>query len=223
MRYIWATMMSFLLVLMAGSTPPTVSSIDPAEALAGAPVKILGTDFPAAAEITLVQGDARIPLQDVSVRGPVLLEGRLPEDLPAGTYTVTLTAGDVTVSLEDALTVTAPEVETACGGEYTANTQLSLARKVVVIDRFYKNKERETLRIDFAQIAQVEYELVKREDDALCSVIYIRQKDGTRAVFDDDTRLDLKERAYKIGTAIGKKVVVTRQDAEEMGKPAEKD
>jgi len=223
MRYIWATMMSFLMIVMACSTPPTVSSVDPAEALPGATVKILGNDFVQGAAISLVQGETTVEMSQFEVRGPVLIEGTLPEDLPAGTYTVRLQFGEVSVSLEDALNVSAPEVEVPCGGDYTANTQLSLARKVVVIDRFYKNKERETLRIDFSAIDQVEYELVNREDGSFCSIVYIRKKDGTRVVFDDDTRVDLKERAYKIGTAIGKKVTVTRQDADVMGKPMEQD
>jgi hypothetical protein len=212
-----------LLTLIACSTPPTVSTIDPSETRPGAQVKILGADFVEGVEIQLVSGETIVPLADAQLRGPVLIEGTLPEDLPSGVYTVRLQFGEAIVSLEEALSITAPEVEIACGGEYTANTQLSLARKVVVIDRFYKNKDRETLRIDFSAVEQVEYELVKRDDATLCSIIYIRQKDGTRVVFDDDTRVDLKERAYKIGSAIGKKVAVTRQDAPAMDKPMEQD
>jgi hypothetical protein len=213
----------FLLTLLACSTPPTVSSIDPTESLPGAPVKILGADFVEGVQVNLVAGDTVIPLADAQLRGPVLIEGTIPEALPTGVYTVRLQFGDAVISLDEALSITAPEVEVACGGAYIANTQLSLARKVVVIDRFYENKDRETLRIDFSSVVQVEYELVKRDDETLCSIIYIRKKDGTRVVFDDDTRVDLKERAYKIGSAIGKKVAVTRQDAPTMGKPMEQE
>ena len=218
-------MTPFLLIVMACATPPTVSSIDPAEALPGTPVKILGDAFTEGATVNLVLDGQSTPLDEVAVRGAVLIEGKLPEGLATGIYTVNVRSGELIASLQDALSVTAPAVESPCGGEYTANTQLSLARKVIVIDRFYKDKskERETLRIDFSSVDQVEYELVKLDGDDMCSMIYIRTKDGKRQVFDDDTRVDLKERAYKIGSAIGKKVVVTRADAEEMGKPMEQD
>ncbi len=222
MRYISPVMTPFLLIAMACTTPPTLSSVSPADPLPGTALKILGDDFVPGASVDLVLDDVTVPLQDVEVRGTVLIEGKLPDDIASGTYTVNVKFGDQVVALVDALAVTAPEVETACGGEYTANTQLSLARKLIVVDRFYKkNKERETLRIDFSSVDQIEYELVKLEDEKFCSQIYIRTKDGKRVVFDDDTRVDLKERAYKIGSAIGKKVVVTRADADSMGKPME--
>jgi len=225
MRYTCLAMTPFLLIVMACTTPPTVSSIDPAEALPGASVKILGSDFVEGAAVDLVLDGEAIPLEAVAVRGAVLIEGVLPADLGTGIYTVNVKYGEAIVSLDDALSVTAPSTEAPCGGEYTANTQLSLARKVIVIDRFPKDKkkERETLRIDFSSVEQIEYELVKLDEEKMCSIVYIRTKNGKRVVFDDDTRVDLKERAFKIGSAVGKKVVITRADADEMGKPMEQD
>ena len=132
-----------------------------------------------------------------------------------------MTAGGQDVLLNDALTVMANDVEAPCLGLFTANTQLSLARELVVVDRFYKNGERETLRIPIPEVEQVEYELVKMDNGDLCSVIYMRKKDGRRVIFDDDTRLNLRPRAYKLGNVMGRPTQTTRSDVTEDTRPVE--
>ena len=62
---------------------------------------------------------------------------------------------------------------------------------------------------------------MKLEGEGLCSVIYLRKRDGTRVSFDDDTRTNLEKRALRIGNAMGKKVVTTRRDLEEDPRPLE--
>ena len=214
-------MWSLVLLIACGSAPPTVTSVDPSEGLPGASLKVFGEDFPAGASVALVLEDEVVPISDASVRGPVLIEGTIPEGLSAGVWTVRVEADGVVGELATALTVTVPQVELPCGGKFKANTQLSLAREVVVIDRFYDDGDRKTLRIPIPQIEQVEYELVKLDDETLCGTIYMKKKDGTRVAFDDDTRLNLQPRAYKLGNVMNKPTVTTRKDVEEDPRPVE--
>jgi len=209
-----------LLALWGCGSPPTITSIDPTEALPGATLKILGENFADPVTVQLVQGDQTVAVP-AEVRGPILIEGTLPSDLAAGSWTVSVDSAGTLASLSDALTITAVEVETPCGGKYKANTQLALARDLVVIDRFYDGGERETMRIGVPEIDQVEYELVKLGEETLCSVIYMRKKDGTRVSFDDDTRLNLEPRAYKLGNVMKKPVKTTRKDVEDDPRPVE--
>ncbi len=210
-----------LLLLWACGSPPVIQSVDPTEALGGSTLKILGADFPEGATVALVQGETVVGIGDAKVLGPVLIEGTLPDGIAGGVWTVRVSHGDLNIDLADALTVVVPEVEAPCSGEFTANTQLSLARELVVVDRFYKDERRETLRIPIPEIEQVEYELVKLDDDQLCSVIYMKKKDGQRVVFDDDTRLNLKPRAYKLANVMKKPAATTREDVEKDERPVE--
>lgn len=207
-------------LLFACGAAPQLSSVDPAESLPGAPLKILGSDLAEPVSVQLVQGEQTVAMA-AEFRGPVLLEGTLPDDLPAGSWTVRVDSGGTVVELVDALTITAAEVEAPCAGKWKANTQLSLARELVVIDRFYDDGERETLRIPIPEVEQVEYELVKLDGDQLCSVIYMKKKDGTRVSFDDDTRLNLEPRAYKLGNVMKKPTRTTRKDVEDDPRPVE--
>jgi hypothetical protein len=125
--------------------------------------------------------------------------------------------------LADALTVLAPMVEAPCSGEWTSNAQVAKAREVVVIDRFKSEDERDTHRISFDDIERWEFERVQLDGDELCSVIYVKKKDGTRVPFDDDTRVNLEARTYKLGAATGKSAAVTRSDVDDDPRPMEQD
>ena len=206
--------------LIACGSAPQIQSIDPKEALPGATLKILGADIVAPVSVSLVQGEQSVPMA-AELRGPVLVEGTLPAELAAGTWTVRLDSAGTVVELADALTITAVAVEEPCAGKWKANTQLSLARDLVVIDRFYEDGERETLRVPIPEIEQVEYELVQLPEEKLCSVIYMKKKDGTRVAFDDDTRLNLEPRAYKLGNVMKKPTKTTRKDVEDDPRPVE--
>jgi hypothetical protein len=63
-----------LLLLACGGPAPTLDGVNPAEGPPGASVKVLGANFDPAATATL--GGA--PLEDLTVRGPVLIEGKVP-------------------------------------------------------------------------------------------------------------------------------------------------
>ena len=204
--------MTLLVILNACGSGPTVTSVSPAEALPGADIQVLGEALPASATVTLVQGEASVVLTEVRPRGALLIEATLPADLAPGAWTVRVSGDGLQAEAPDPLTVPEPVVERPCGGDWKTNAQVSKARQVVVIDRFGPDEARETLRLDFADIEGVQYELVALDDDRLCSVIYIQPRGGQRVSFDDDTRLNLAPRAYRVGNAIGKPVTVTRAD-----------
>jgi hypothetical protein len=212
-----------LLTLACGSTPPTVTSVDPNEVLPGTEIKILGEDFAEPVTVTLMRDGQGTEVPSATFRGALLVEATLPETLDAGTYAVRVSAGDVHGTLPAGLTVLAPAVEAPCSGEWKSNAQVTRARELVIIDRFKSEEERDTHRIPFADIAQWEFERVKLDGDELCSVIYVRKKDGIRIPFDDDTRVNLEARVYKLGTATGHPAKVTRSDVDEDPRPMEQD
>lgn len=196
-----------LLILAAcGSPAPVISGVDPAEALPGDTVKVMGENFGEGVSVTIAGQPAT-----TRALGPVLLEVDLPEGVEPGETQLVVTVGDQSSS--QAFTVAEVKEDVPCAGAYTANTQLSLAREVVVIDKFFKDETRETLRIPIGEISQVEYELIAKDTDKPCSVIFVRTEDGQRHMFDDDHDVDLKERAYSMARDMGKKVSVTREDA----------
>lgn len=219
--------MWWMLMLAACTPDPVVGAVRPGEVLAGQPIEVSGEGFAPGMRLSLApEQGPELPLSSVEVKGVVLASAVVPESVAPGRY-------DVVVEVEGrsgrglgALEVIQLPAEEPCAGLYTANTQLSLARGVIVIDRFYvkgpRKDERETLRIDLDEVERIEYELVKMKDDTLCSVIFVRTGDGRRVMFDDDTKVDLKDRAYRMASEIGKPVQVTREDAQEMGKPIER-
>jgi hypothetical protein len=213
--------------LLACASAPQVAGVDPSSAKPGDMVRVLGDGFGPGATVTLVSGDLRVPLEGPTPQGVVAVDGKLPVDLAPGVYTVEVAVDGRVGASASTLTVELPPVEVPCAGDYQANTQLSLARGLIVIDRFFqrgpRNGERETLRLEISSLSGVEYELVRMDDQRLCSVIFVKGKDGRRYMFDDDTEVDLKDRAYRLGREIGAPVTVTREDATEMGKPVERD
>ena len=204
------------LALLAGcsTSPPTVAQVDPTEAAPGADITVLGSGFTSASSLTLETAERRIPVQTRDISAVTIL-GVLPEDLPAGAYDVVVTEAEQSARVTAGLTVKVIPDDAPCSVDYTANTQLSLAREVAVVDRFYRSGERETIRVALSDVDKVEYELV-RTDRGLCSAIYLKRNDGGRTLFADDLEVDLKQRAYRIGNDIGKSVDVTREDAEGM-------
>ena len=166
-----------LLWMLACASGPTVTGVNPAEVRAGEPLKVTGEGFAEGATVSLVGPEGEVALDAVVVRGVVVVEAVVPPSVTAGTYDVEVTQGDSSSSLPASLVVKEVPREVPCGGEYQANTQLSLARKVIVVDKFFlkgpKKGERETVRVDLADVQRVEYELVKTDAGPLCSVIFI--------------------------------------------------
>lgn len=212
MRRVW---LAGLAVMMAAcSSPPELRGVSPAEAVPGAEITVLGDRFAEGATAKLVPqgGGAAVGLADAAVQGTVAIQGKVPADLKEGTYDVVVDVGGQATTLTGALQVLGTAEDKPCSGEYTANTQVSVPRKLVVVDRFMKSGERDTLKVDMDDITGVEVERVV-EGDTVCSVIWMRKKDGTRFLFFYDDVVDLTQRAYKVANTMGKPAKVTREDA----------
>ncbi|MBW1878975.1 MAG: hypothetical protein JRJ84_11475 [Deltaproteobacteria bacterium] len=214
--------MTFLVVFLLGCTTPTLSSVEPWRAAPGERVQVAGEHFTPRVQVYLAKdGQPRAALEQVELAGPTRLSAVLPEEEP-GIYDLVVERRGRAGRLPSALELL-PEVdETPCSDEFTANTELSIMREEVVVDRFYRNGERQTVRLGLEEIARVEYELV---DDGIrqCSVIYLRTTENKRVVFNDDTKVDLRERARKIARDMGKELEVTRLDAAAMGEGVDDD
>ncbi|MFK7928306.1 MAG: IPT/TIG domain-containing protein [Myxococcota bacterium] len=196
----------------ACSTPPTVTGVDPSEGPAGTEFKIIGTGFSGETTVFLAsEGDSfRQPLALTS-QDAVVMSSKIPESVAAGTYTVVVAQGGVEVHAVGGFVVTPVVVDQPCARTYTANTMVSLATKEVVVDRFHLDDRRETLRVSLDDVQAVDFEKIAVEG-GLCSVIYLRQTSGERLPFQDDVKVDLKARAYRLGQELGKPVSVTRED-----------
>ena len=213
--------MTFLVLFLLGCTTPTVSSVQPWRTPPGETVQVAGDDFSAGVRVHLAKdGHRAATLEQVEVVGPTQLTAVLPEEVEPGIYDLVVERRGRTGRLPSALELLPPVDEKPCSDEFTANTELSLMRGEVVVDRFYRSGDRQTVRLRLEDIARVEYELV---DDGIqqCSVIYLRTTEGKRVVFNDDTKVDLRERAWKIARDMGKELEVTRLDATAMGEAEE--
>jgi len=202
------------LALACSTRAPVISSVKPTEIHPGSTLTILGSGFDGSAAVSLLteRGDV-IVLQQLSAEGQVVLEGQIPESVAPGSYDVQVdVAGEVAVFVA-AVTVQAALAEVPCSDRYTANTQLSLATGVVVVDRFYADGRRETVRTPLVDLKRVEYELIRQDTDTFCSAIYLRRRDGGRVLFADDSDVDLKQRAYRLARDMGISADVVREDA----------
>lgn len=201
-----------LSVLLGCQRTPVVVSVDPAEVPAGEIVRVHGENFGEPVQVSLKTGDGLVvALEDVSIVGPGEIAATVPLRTSPGQYDVVVTVEGEAHGKSRGLLVGHPREDTPCSGEYTANTQLSLVRKQVVIDRFHRNGERETLRISADEVERVEYE--RRATDAgACSVIWLRLGDGRRVVFDDDLTVDLEDRARRMAEDLDKPFEVVRKD-----------
>lgn len=199
-----------LLMLAGCSRTPTLSSVAPTELSPGEDVQIFGESFgPDMLVYLTLDGKDAVVLGGVDVQGDGLVIGTVPERLAPGVYDVLVDRKGRRASLDDALHVVPPVDEVACSDAYTANTELSLVRQEVVVDRFYRDGDRQTVRMPLEKVERVEYELL-RDGDGRCSVIYLRTADGRRVVFDDDREVDLRERAVKIAQDMGRPLEIGR-------------
>jgi len=131
------------------------------------------------------------------------VEGEVPLYTTPGTYDVVVSVDGVSTGIEAGVQVLRPRSEIPCTGEYTANTHISVPKNQVTIDRFHRDGTRETLRIDGGEVAAVHYEYRTLEVGE-CWVIYLVKADGTKVVFDDDPKVDLRDRAQKMARDLDK-------------------
>ena len=203
--------MLFTLALLAcGEPPPVVELVNPNNGIAGATVKIIGSEFRDGTTATL--GGA--PMTDLNVRGATLMEATVPAEAPAGAADLVVTSpeGQV-VTLPGGFTVAAPADDgEPCAGPFTAYSQLALGRDLVIIDKHYHDPpdKRDTLRINVRDVAGIEFESVRMDDGEVCTAIFMRLKGGGRELFDDDTEEDLLPRAQQMANAMQKPIDVVR-------------
>ena len=202
----------FLIGFCACSTGPTVENVDPSKAETGAKVTVFGTGFSEQTTFALEGPNGQRTVADnVKPGGAVVMTGNVPKTLATADYRIVIQHGEVSVVSESVLSVTAPPPDVPCGGDYTANTQVSWARKLVVVDRFYKDGTREVLRTPFDDIQKVEVEAIQQEKGT-CSVVYIRKVDGSKMRYAESLTEDLSARAYKFANELKKPVDTKRPD-----------
>jgi len=206
---------AWFLLAVACTGSPEIASVATPEVSGGQVVTVAGKGF---AEGTVAHlqaaGTDPVPLA-VAVTSRHDLTATLPTWVRPGVYDLVIERDGMVSVAAGAVTVVPPREEVACAGEYTANTELSLVRAQVVIERYYRDGDRETVTLPLDTIARVEFEAF---DDAqgTCSAVFLRTDDGRRIVFHDDRTVDLRERAWRVATTMGKELEVTRRDAAAM-------
>lgn len=201
-----------LLGLWACSSGPTVETVDPMKAETGTTLTVFGTGFSESSQLMLESAAGqRTAMENIQPGGSVVIKGDIPTHLETGTYGLVLVSGGQEV-IAAGLAITAPPPDVPCGGNYTANTQVSWARKLIVVDRFYKDGDREVLRTPFDEVEKVEIESVPHEKGT-CSVVYVRKKDGSRMRYAESLSEDLSARAYKFANELKKPVDVVKSEA----------
>jgi len=216
---------SLLVLLLTACTPaPTVAAVEPNIAEVGEVVHVVGERLAPPIGVVLVPSDpgagepvtagpaaAQIAAQATDIvptsSSPERIALTLPQDLAAGVYDVVVTTGRTTIKAPGSLRVTRPPVDVPCGGLYRANTKVSAIAGEVVLDRFYRDGQRDTVRAKLSDVASVELARVPIDGDATCSVITLVKGDGERLRFADDAAVDLSSRAHKLAQEIGRPLV----------------
>jgi uncharacterized protein (DUF2384 family) len=90
-----------------------------------------------------------------------------------------------------------------------------LVRAQIVIERYYRDGDRESVTLPLDEIEHVEFE-ASEDAQGPCSAVFLRTKDGRRIVFHDDRTVDLHDRAWRVATTMGKELEITRRDAAAM-------
>jgi hypothetical protein len=190
-------------VLLAGCrSAPEVRNVYPRDLPAGQSLGFEGDNFRDGLAIGLVdERGVAVPLPVVRVRGPGNVDAVIPEATIPGRYSVTV--GDVPVD-GVVVEVRPPRDEEPCTGAWTTNTQLSLPRHRVVMDRFGVDGSHVVVEVAIDDIAAIELVRKALPDGTACSAILLRRTDGRRIVFQDDLRYDLGDRAARTAAAIGR-------------------
>ncbi|HJN75887.1 MAG TPA: hypothetical protein QGF58_18295 [Myxococcota bacterium] len=202
----------FALLIACAANPPGVDLVDPSGGKPGDRVRVVGNDFQQGASATL-GGEAA----ELSYKGVISLELTVPELTPGEHELVVTNPDGQTATVPRAFAVAPPpEALSICSGAYTAYSQLAASRKIIKIDRHPTGDgERETLQIDFSDIAAVEYEARVQGDD-YCSAIILRLKDGRREVYEDSKDLVFRTKAQELANVLGTPVDVTHEDPREV-------
>lgn len=201
------------LVLLLGwfacSAPPEVISVAPNEVAPGDSFVITGVRFGVEPVIALVADGVAIPALSPKRVSDEQLSASVPATFAPGPYDVRVSLGDFVAHLPIALTVTDPYMPVPCSGDSTANTEVSLPRGVVVVDRFWVNGHRDTRRVPLADVqALVLTTSIAGEQGAEpCSAVWL-ELDAARVLYQDERSVDLQPRAQRMAEALGKELRV---------------
>jgi len=206
---------AWFLFAVACMGSPEITSVAVPEVSGGQVVAVAGSGFAPGTVARLQAVDAETVPLEVVVTSRHELSATLPAWVRPGVYDLVVERDGVVNIAPGAVTVVPPREEVACAGEYTANTELSLVRAQVVIERYYRDGDRETVTLPLDTIARVEFEATE-DAQGMCSAVFLRTEDGRRIVFHDDRTVDLRERAWRVATTMGKELEVTRPDAAAM-------
>lgn len=191
------------LLSLVGCVAPQIRAVEPPEVPAGDPVVIRGDDLGTGCAVSVV--DAKGVETELLATGDIGDDGtcamRVPKTLAPGVYTVRLLAGDAMASAPEALIVDRPRADEACTGKFTTNTQVSLAKGEIAIDRFYGDGNRETNTIPLSTVERVEY-----EERPTCCAVFLRTSDSRRVLYNDGPS-SLEERAKTLARTIDRPLV----------------
>lgn len=197
------------LLLLACTPSPDLGRVEPDHARPGESVRIYGDRLLPPLGVHLEPSESGDAVRlELTAHEPQLLQVTLPEAASEGLYDLVVTTGRQTVRAPASFRVIAPPQDVPCGGLYRANTKVSNITGEVVIDRFYQDGERETVKVELSDIASVELSTPDGPDGGRCNVITLVQRDGERLRFADDATVDLSIRAHKLAQEIGRPIQV---------------
>lgn len=194
-----------MLVWLLACANPRIDSVTPLDVAAGDAVVVRGRDLEGSCTAELAdEAGAVVVLETRATDGAVPEEVcslRVPRDLRPGRFVVTVHVGETSRTLPDGILVGRPREEEACTGRFTSNTQVSVTRGEVAVDRFFKDGFRDTVRVAIADIDRIEY-----EETGACGAVFLRDRDGGRVLFQDGPP-PLEERAKTLARTIDRPLV----------------
>ncbi len=208
------------LFVLACQSPPVVEGVSPGQGPPGTKIAIVGDRFEPGTTATL----GGQPISDLVVQGVMGMKGTVPADLDQGPAALVVTGPGGETTRDGAFTVrvqSAAQAGVPCAGAFTAYSQLAMARNTVVIDKRYEpapneeEGEREVVRINFRDVAGIEYveTPVEGQEGVVCSAIYVVTRAGEKHLFDDDTMENLQARANEIALGLQRPIEVVQAGA----------
>jgi hypothetical protein len=182
-----------------------VGGVHPTELRGGAHFAVDGAGFDGRVQVWLHGADGDLRVDGVEVLGADRLRGRLPAVGP-GAYALVFTRGDQVVARD--VRVQGEVAEAPCARPYQANTQLSLADGLAIVDRFYADGKRERVATPLGEIRRLEYVDAALSGGRTCSAILLRKLDGAAVVYEDDEDSSLLERAETLALYMRKDLAV---------------
>lgn len=188
-----------LLLLAACDKPPTLTTVEPDPVRPGDRITATGTELRPDTRVVLAGDEgARVLNGWATDVGHLVVD--LPSDLSPGTWSV-VAVTDEGRSEPIALEVAWPAPYLPCTPERHTRSEVSLDRKLVMVDHTVRGGEVESERATLDEVAAIALERVPLEGGATCEVIRIVTSDGRRILYADDTR-DLGDEARLLAGAL---------------------